>query len=371
MRLFDDDPVDIPPVQVTDLRDDDEGQALWNQLQEVEDRRQEAEATLHRESQPLADLMAEADELAARVLVGEADEEEADAAEEEVQAARKRVEEARRTVQQCTRAEKLLREKLRARAVELHDENADVVQAVHRVLLHRALEAEKRAATLLRVLRTFEQQYARYTDDDDHAQYPQYLDKQVRTMPPRALLGAARTQGGTVFDNTEAAVWIRRAAERLEMEPPAVLDVTSLDFERADAEPEYIDPEDIASAKEGADEREAAVVEPSAEATGEDPDAEALDEDISDDTSTGDEALADEPSGDEHGPGVEDDASDTADAAEGRDSEDAALEGEEASTDNHEEQNEAASASDEAAQDPDAASDDEGNGRPNEGASGG
>ena len=262
MRLFDDDPIDLPPVQVTDLRDDDEGQALWNQLQDLESRRQEAEATVHRESQPLADLMAEADELAARVLVGEADEEKAEAAEDEVQAARKRVEEARRTVQQCTRAEKLLREKLRARAADLHDENADVVRAVHRVLLHRALEAEKRAATLLRVLRTFEQQYARYTEDDDHTQYPQYLGKNVRTMPPRALLGAARTPDGTVFDRTEAAEWMRCAAERLDVEPPAVLDVASLDFETEETVPEFIDPEDIAAQEKASDEPDAVAAEP-------------------------------------------------------------------------------------------------------------
>jgi hypothetical protein len=244
MRFFDDPPITLPPVQLKSLKDDPEGQALWERLDALETRRQEAEATLHRESQPLADLMAEADELAALALVGDADDEAAEEAEKNVQKARQRVEDARRAMNQCDRAETLVREKLRRRAAEVHAENTEAVRAVHRVLLHRALEAERRAATLLRVLREFEQRYARYGTDDESARHPQYLAEEDRTQPPRALMGPARASGGTVFDRSEAAAWMRRAADRLETDAPPLLDVTSLDFEAPDATPTYVDPEE-------------------------------------------------------------------------------------------------------------------------------
>lgn len=247
MRLFDDDSIEIPPIHLKSLTDDAEGRDLWKRLEALEARRKEAEATLHRESQPLADLLAEADELAALVLVGDAEEEEAQAAEDNVQAARQRVEDARRAVNQCDRAEFLVRKKLRARAQALHEENTDAVRSVHRVLLHHALNAERRAAGLLRLLREFEQQYARYSTDDASARHPQYLTEEDRTVPPRPLLGPARASGGTVFDRSEAAAWMRRAAERVEADAPPLLEIDSLDFESPEAAPEYIALSDVAA----------------------------------------------------------------------------------------------------------------------------
>ena len=213
-------------------------------MQEVETQRAEAEATLQRETQPLARLIAEADELAARALVGDAEEEDAQQAEAEVRDARQRVDDARRTVQQCDRAEERVLQKLRRRARELHKENAEAVRSVHRVLLHRALEAERRAATLLRVLREFEQRYARYSTDEASAQHPQYLTERDRTMPPRALMGPARIGETTSFDRSEASVWMHRTANHLEADRPMLLDVESLDFEDPQSTPKYVAPEE-------------------------------------------------------------------------------------------------------------------------------
>lgn len=230
---------DIPPVSITRLEDDPKGQELLDRLDEIHERKNEAEATIRSEGKPLSDLMAEADEMAARALVGEVDEEEVEQAEAAVQDAKDSIEAARREVRQCERAADLVRDKLRERASELHGENADSVRAVHRVLLRRTLEAERTAATLLRILREFEARYARYTADDRSVQHPQYLKEHERTHPPRALMGPARTPGGNVFSRTEATTWMHRAADMLDADPPAVLHLESLDFETEGVDLDY------------------------------------------------------------------------------------------------------------------------------------
>lgn len=250
MTLPEDLTSEIPPVSITRLEDDPAGSELLERLDGIHERKEQAQATIRAEGKPLSDLMAEADEVAARALVGDADEEEVEAAEAAVQEAKDNIEAARREVRQCERAADLVRDKLRERSAELHRENADSVRAVHRVLLRRALEAEREAAALLRFLREFEARYARYTADDQSVQHPQYLKEHERTQPPRALMGPARTPGGNVFSRTEATTWMYRAADMLDEEPPAVLHLESLDFEAEATDLQYrrLDEDELPSA---------------------------------------------------------------------------------------------------------------------------
>lgn len=245
MTIFDDDSIDLPPVRVTPLEDDEEGRSLLDRLEALQEQKESAQAEAREAGRPLADLLAEADELAARALVGDVDPDEADEAEAEARATKERIEEARRQVKQCERASAMVREKIEERARDLYAENADAVRSVHRILVRHALEAERRAAQLLRVLREFEAHYARYTSGDHPEPHPQYLKEQERTSPPRAVMGPARTPGGNVFNSTEATLWMHRAADAVDAEPPAVLDVASLDFESDDATPSFVRPEEI------------------------------------------------------------------------------------------------------------------------------
>lgn len=239
MTIFEDLTTEIPPVSITRLDEDPEGQELLERLDDIHERKEEAQATIRVEGKPLSDLMAEADEMAARALVGDADPEAVEEAEAAVQETKDTIEAARREVRQCERAADLVREKLHTRSTELHEENAESVRAVHRVLLRRALEAERRAATFLRIVREFEARYARYTADDASVQHPQYLRERERTHPPRALMGPARTPGGNVFSRNEASTWMHRAADMLDEDPPAVLHLESLDFEVEDIDLAY------------------------------------------------------------------------------------------------------------------------------------
>ena len=231
MKLFDTDPIDLPPVSITRLEDDAEGQALIEKLQDLRDQRAEADAKAREVRRPLSDLMAEADELAARSIVGDADPEEADEAEAKVRKTKDRIEELRRKVKQFDRAAVLVEEKLDERAEDLYDDNAEAVRSVHRLLTRHALEAERRASALLRLLREFEVRYAQYAAGPEAKSHPQYLPDPLRTQPPRSLMGPARTSGGNVFDRSDATSWMRRAADLLDAEPPAVIDLPSIDFE--------------------------------------------------------------------------------------------------------------------------------------------
>jgi hypothetical protein len=243
MKLFDTDPIDLPPVSITRLADDDEGQALIEKLQDLRDQREQADAKAREVRRPLSDLMAEADELAARSMVGDVDPEEADEAEAKVRKTKDRIEELRRKVKQFDRAAVLVEEKLDERAEDLYDDNAEAVRSVHRLLTRHALEAERRASALLRLLREFEVRYARYAAGPEAKSHPQYLPDHLRTQPPRSLMGPARTSGGNVFDRSDATTWMRRAADLLDAEPPAVIDLSSIDFESEVAAIETVDPD--------------------------------------------------------------------------------------------------------------------------------
>jgi hypothetical protein len=245
MKLFDTDPIDLPPVSITRLADDDEGQALIEKLQDLRDQREQADAKAREVRRPLSDLMAEADELAARSMVGDVDPEEADEAEAKVRKTKDRIEELRRKVKQFDRAAVLVEEKLDERAEDLYDDNAEAVRSVHRLLTRHALEAERRASALLRLLREFEVRYARYAAGPEAKSHPQYLPDHLRTQPPRSLMGPARTSGGNVFDRSDATTWMRRAADLLDAEPPAVIDLSSIDFESDVAAIETVDPDDL------------------------------------------------------------------------------------------------------------------------------
>jgi hypothetical protein len=107
------------------------------------------------------------------------------------------------------------------------------------------LEAERRASALLRLLREFEVRYARYAAGPEAKSHPQYLPDHLRTQPPRSLMGPARTSGGNVFDRSDATTWMRRAADLLDAEPPAVVDLSSIDFESEVAAIETVDPDDL------------------------------------------------------------------------------------------------------------------------------
>jgi len=243
MKLFDTDSIDLPPVSITRLEDDPEGQALIEKLQDLRDHREQADAKAREVRRPLSDLMAEADELAARSMVGDVDPEEADEAEAEVQKTKDRIEELRRKVKQFDRAAGLVEEKLDKRAEDLYDDNAEVVRSIHRLLTRHALEAERRASALLRLLREFEVRYARYAAGPEAKSHPQYLPDHLRTQPPRSLMGPARTSRGSVFDRSDATTWMRRAADILDAEPPAVIDLSSIDFKSEVAAIEYVPPD--------------------------------------------------------------------------------------------------------------------------------
>jgi hypothetical protein len=245
MTIFDSDPIDLPPVSITRLEDDAEGQALLDKLDELRAEQQEAERKAREARRPLPDLMAEADELAARAMVGDVDADAADEAEEKVQNQKDRAEQFRRRVKQCDRAASLVQEKLDAREDDLYDHNAEAVRTIHRLLTRHALQAERRAATLLRLLREFEVRYARYSSGEAPESHPQYLPQEVRTSPPRSIMGPARTAGGNVFDSADATAWMRRAADLVDAEPPAIVDLASVDFTDADARLQTLSPDDV------------------------------------------------------------------------------------------------------------------------------
>jgi len=245
MKLFDTDSIDLPPVSITRLEDDAEGQALIEKLQDLRDQREQADAKAREVRRPLSDLMAEADELAARSMVGDVDPEEADEAEAEVRKTKDRIEELRRKIKQFDRAAVLVEEKLDERAEDLYDDNAEAVRSIHRLLTRHALEAERRASALLRLLREFEVRYARYAAGPEAKSHPQYLPDPLRTQPPRSLMGPARTSGGNVFDRSDATTWMRRAADLLDAEPPAVIDLASIDFESDVAAIETVSPDEL------------------------------------------------------------------------------------------------------------------------------
>jgi len=104
------------------------------------------------------------------------------------------------------------------------------VRRSHEALVEATLEAEKRASTLLRVLREFEMRYARYTDSADPEPHPRYLRDDERTRPPRSLMGPAQSPGGQVYASSDATAWMQRAAQQLDVSGPTVVEVEAIDF---------------------------------------------------------------------------------------------------------------------------------------------
>jgi len=164
-------------------------------------------------------------------MAGQADAEEADAAEEAVRKAQAEVESARREARQCTQAMTLVEEKLDERARELYAENAKNVRGAHRTLAKATLKAQERASTLLRILREFEMRYARYTESQEPEPYPRYLRDEERTRPSRSIMGPAQSPNGHVYTAGDATSWMQRAAQLLDVNGPAVIEVETLDFE--------------------------------------------------------------------------------------------------------------------------------------------
>ncbi len=235
MKIFDEAPVECPPVRVTPLDDDDTGRELLSRLHQLQQQRAEANHRAAASSRPLPGLIARADELAAQSMAGQADPDEADAAEEAVRDAQAEVEAARREARQCTQAIALVEEKLDDRARELYAENAANVREAHRALAEAALEAQERASALLRILREFEMRYARYTDSTEPEPYPRYLRDEERTRPSRSIMGPAQSPSGHVYASGDATSWMQRAAQLLDVEGPAVIEVDTLDFESESA----------------------------------------------------------------------------------------------------------------------------------------
>lgn len=230
MKIFDESPVEFPSVQVTPLEEDEEGKDLLDRLSDLNQQHADARHRAEVASQPLPTLIARADELAAQSLAGEVSPEEADAAETELRSAQEDVEAGRREARQCAKAIELVRTKIQSRARTLYHENAEQVRRSHEALVEATLEAEKRASTLLRILREFEMRYARYTDSADPEPHPRYLRDDERTRPPRSLMGPAQSPGGQVYASSDATAWMQRAAQQLDVSGPTVVEVEAIDF---------------------------------------------------------------------------------------------------------------------------------------------
>ncbi|HHP7239022.1 hypothetical protein [Longibacter sp.] len=235
MRIFDDRPVECPPVEVTPLQEDETGQDLLNRLSHLQQQKAEAEHEAAATSQPLPSLIARSDDLSARSMAGTVDVEEAEAAEEEVQRVQAEVEAARRRARQSSKAIALVEKQLEERARTLYEENTRQVRETHRTLVKEARDAQTRAATLLRILREFEMRYARYTESTEPEPYPRYLRDAERTKPPRSLMGPAKSPNGHVYASSDATQWLQRAAALLDENGPSIIDVQALDFESPSA----------------------------------------------------------------------------------------------------------------------------------------
>jgi hypothetical protein len=235
MKIFDERPVECPPVEVTPLQEDETGQDLLDRLSHLQQQKAEAEHEAGALSQPLPSLIARADDLSARSMAGTADLEEAEAAEEEVQRVQAEVEAARRRARQSSKAISLVEKQLEERAKTLYEENTRRVREAHRSLVKEAREAQTRAATLLRILREFEMRYARYTESTEPEPYPRYLTDAERTKPPRSLMGPAKSPNGHVYASSDATHWLQRAAALLDEKGPSIIDVQELDFESPSA----------------------------------------------------------------------------------------------------------------------------------------
>ena len=235
MKIFDEASVDCPPVRVTPLERDDRGKELLDRLAELQQQLADANHRASAASRPLPDLLARADELAAQSMAGRASADEAEAAEEKVREARNDVEAARREARQCSQAITLVEEQLDERARALYRENTRHVQNAHKELVQATLDAQKRASTLLRVLREFEMRYARYTDSSEPEPYPRYLRDEERTRPPRSIMGPSQSPSGHVYAAGDATEWMQRASQLLGVDGPAIVDVETLDFESDDA----------------------------------------------------------------------------------------------------------------------------------------
>jgi hypothetical protein len=235
MKIFDEAPVEYPPVRVTPLDDDDTGHELLRRLHQLQQHLADANHRAAASSRPLPGLIARADELAAQSMAGQADPDEADTAEEAVRDAQAEVEAARREARQCTQAITLVEEKLDERARELYTENAANVREAHRTLAEATLKAQERASALLRILREFEMRYARYTESTEPEPYPRYLRDEERTRPSRSIMGPAQSPNGHVYASGDATSWMQRTAQLLDVDGPAVIEVDTLDFESASA----------------------------------------------------------------------------------------------------------------------------------------
>lgn len=235
MKIFNESPVEFPSVQVTPLEEDAEGKDLLDRLSDLKQQYADANHRAEVASQPLPTLIARADELAAQSMAGEVSQEEADAAESELRSAQEDVEAGRREARQCAKAMDLVRKKIRDRAQTLYHENAKHVRQSHEALVEATLEAEKRASTLLRILREFEMRYARYTDSADPEPHPRYLRDDERTRPPRSLMGPAQSPAGQVYASSDATAWMQRAAQRIDAPGPIVVNVEAIDFRSPDA----------------------------------------------------------------------------------------------------------------------------------------
>lgn len=235
MKIFDEASVDCPPVRVTPLDRDDKGRELLERLEELQQQLADANHRAATASRPLPDLLARADELAAQSMAGRASAEEAEAAEEQVREAQNNVEAARREARQCAQAITLVEEQLAERARALYRENTRHVQSAHKELVQATLDAQKRASTLLRILREFEMRYARYTDSTEPEPYPRYLRDEERTRPPRSIMGPSQSPSGHVYAAGDATEWMQRASQLLGVDGPAIVNVETLDFESDDA----------------------------------------------------------------------------------------------------------------------------------------
>jgi hypothetical protein len=235
MKIFDEAPVECPPVRVTPLDDDDAGHELLSRLHQLQQQLADANHRAAASSRPLPGLIARADELAAQSMAGQADPDDAASAEEAVREAQSEVEAARREARQCTQAITLVEEKLDERARKLYAENAENVRTTHRALAEATLKAQERASTLLRILREFEMRYARYTESTEPEPYPRYLRDEERTRPSRSIMGPAQSPSGHVYASGEATSWMQRAAQLLDVDGPAVIEVDTLNFESESA----------------------------------------------------------------------------------------------------------------------------------------
>ncbi|PEN15252.1 hypothetical protein CRI94_02950 [Longibacter salinarum] len=243
MKIFEEAPIDIPHVQVTTLDEDDTGNELLDRLQRLQKQKEDAEGRAQAASRPLPSLLADADDLVARVMAGLLPQDAAETAEEELQKAQANVNAANREARQSRKAITMVEARLEERAQTLYEANASHVREVHRTLVAATYEAEVRAATLLRILREFEMRYARYTENHAPEPHPQYLREAERSQPPRTLMGPAKSPNGHLYATSDATTWMQRAAALLEMDGPPVVDVDSLDFESPSAtyvpEPEH------------------------------------------------------------------------------------------------------------------------------------